>query len=36
MKEDLVKFNSKNTLVAVLDTNKKSLLGYSKIVEDFD
>ena len=36
MQEDLVKFNSKNTLVAVLDTNKKSLLGYSKIVEDFD
>lgn len=33
---DLNNFNDKDTLIIVLDTNKKGLLSYSKIVEDFN
>ena len=34
--KDLTKFNNEDTLVAILDTNKKGLLGYSKIIEEFN
>ena len=33
--KDLSSFNDKDTLVTILDTNKKGLLGHSNIIEEF-